>query len=182
LLLLSECRVSGLSSRTRRYGTRTFVAGRASPLDNEAGCSMSDICAVTPVDRSRRSSRHEATNGDAHANIVATSFTRTRPKPDCECTLSTSKSAEANVSTPRPPFQSFTAEAVNPLPGAFGTPLHPPPPKWIRAHRPPDGCLPPTNHRSGPLAQDTQRESDDVSHGVRFLSTFEPRRSLCWFS
>ena len=46
----------------------------------------------------------------------------------------------------------------------------------------PEGCLPPTGHRSGPQAQDTQREISDVSHGVRFLSTYEPRRSLCRFT
>jgi hypothetical protein len=46
----------------------------------------------------------------------------------------------------------------------------------------PGGCLPPTSHRGGSRAQDTQRGSSDVSHGVRLLSAYEPRRSLCRFA
>jgi hypothetical protein len=46
----------------------------------------------------------------------------------------------------------------------------------------PGGCLPPASHRGGPRAQDTQRECEDISHGVRILSAFEPRRSLRRFT
>jgi hypothetical protein len=45
-----------------------------------------------------------------------------------------------------------------------------------------EGCLPPESHRGGARAQDTQREFDDISHGARLLSTYEPRRSLCRFA
>jgi hypothetical protein len=33
-----------------------------------------------------------------------------------------------------------------------------------------------------PQAQDAQRLFNDISHGVRFLSAYEPRRSLCRFA
>ena len=46
----------------------------------------------------------------------------------------------------------------------------------------PGGCLPLVSHRSGTRAQDTQREFEDISLGVRILSTFEPRRSLYRFT
>jgi hypothetical protein len=46
----------------------------------------------------------------------------------------------------------------------------------------PGGCLPLMSHQGGPRAQDTQRECDDISHGVRILSAFEPRRSLHRFT
>jgi hypothetical protein len=67
-------------------------------------------------------------------------------------------------------------------PGSLRGPACPPSPKRARAHRPPDGGLPPVSHRNGPPMQDTQRESDDVSLGVRFLSAYQPRRSLCRFA
>jgi len=46
----------------------------------------------------------------------------------------------------------------------------------------PGGCLPPVIRRSGSRAQDTQREFDDNSHGVRILSAYEPGRSLRRFT
>ena len=48
--------------------------------------------------------------------------------------------------------------------------------------RPPERCLPPSRSRSDSGAQDTQREYDDISHGARFPSAYEPGRSLCRFS
>lgn len=69
---------------------------------------------MTRVDRSRRLPRHVATSGDAHANIVATRFTRNR--------------AEA-WKRAHPPSRLFTAEAVNALLGASGDRMHPPSPK-----------------------------------------------------
>ena len=39
-------------------------------------------------------------------------------------------------------------------------------------HLGPESCLPPASHRSDSRVQDTQREFDDNSHGVRFLSAF----------
>lgn len=76
LAALSECRVSVLDSHPRRCGSRVFVAVWASPNEGEAGCSNGDIYAVSCVDRSRRSSLHAVTSDGAHANIVASSFTR----------------------------------------------------------------------------------------------------------
>ena len=117
------------------------------------------------------------------ANIVAASFTRTR--------------AEARERVlPRHPGRSrsseFSVEAA--LSEARGEPRAPsrapsgrgcatgPAEAGLIAHRHPLAASHSSDHRSGPRAQDTQRGRSDVSHGVRFLSAYDPRRSLCRFT
>jgi hypothetical protein len=104
------------------------------------------------------------------------------PKRGNERFLGALTSAEAEISTPKLPFRRLTAEAVNALWGSSGNRVFVPSPKRRSSHRPPEGCLPPASHRGGTQAQDTQRESDDVSLGVRLLSAYEPGRSLCRFT
>jgi hypothetical protein len=76
-----------------------------------------------------------------------------------------------------------TAETAGAREGSFGfhggNPAHR---NEQEGDHPPERCLPPTSSRSDSGAQDTQREYDDISHGVRFPSTYEPRRSLCRFA
>ena len=50
------------------------------------------------------------------------------------------------------------------------------------AHRSSEGGLPPSSHRSAAKVQDTQRELNDSSLGVRSPSAYEPGRSLCRFA
>jgi hypothetical protein len=108
---------------------------------------------------------------------------QTRAEARERCFLEASKEAEASVLATKPPFWKNTAEAVNVLEGSSGF-------RGAGQHtevswgpsRPPERCLPPESHRSGARAQDAQREYDDISHGVRILSAYEPRRSLCRFT
>jgi hypothetical protein len=99
------------------------------------------------------------------------------------CFLEAWTVAEAKVWAPKPPFWMHTAEAVSAREGPFeglgsGSFRR----SGSSRDRRLEGCLPPARHRSGPQVQDTQRECDDVSLGVRFLSAYEPRRSLCRFA
>ena len=117
------------------------------------------------------------------ANMVAASFTGTRAEARERCFLDTSSAAEAVFSAPKLPCWRLAAEAAGTREGSSGEGMCDSARRsGISRSSSPEGCLPPTSHPGGPQAQDTQRGSNDVSHGVRFLSAYEPRRSLCRFT
>ena len=90
------------------------------------------------------------------------------------------RSGRSRINATKLPFWSLFAEAQRSREGSTGfrgsSSVH----RGGKASdRPPEGCLPSTSHRGGAQTQDTQRECDDISHGVQFLSASKPRRSLC---
>jgi hypothetical protein len=180
---LCECCVSGLGSRARGPVCRGFVVGRASPVGVDAGVLEAGASAVC---------RCSAEAGDRHctqprvAVCPRTGSRRASPDPGPRhgdgCSFEVTGATEvAHAATKVPvggsrPKQCASARAPRDWGGE-------------RCHRGgtfhvlgPEGCLLPPGHRGGTGAQDTQREFDDVSHGVCFLSAYEPRRSLCRFA
>ena len=95
------------------------------------------------------------------------------PKHGSGCIFDASISAEASSGAAKPPRWLLSAEAVSNREDSLGGRGASPPAEadW-QAYRPRERCLPPASHRGGSQAQDTQWESDDVSHGVRILSAF----------
>jgi hypothetical protein len=182
LFALCKCCASGIGARARRRANRVFDTVWANPADGEAGCSRREVGVAAGLGRSLGPSRSAATSGGARANIAA-SFTCPEPKRGNRCFFEARTPAEAKVEAAKPPSWNLTAEAVSIRQGpseARGC-------ESVRRSgssrdRRLEGCLPPAAHRSGTQAQDTQREFDDVSLGVRFLSAYEPRRSLCRFA
>lgn len=132
--------------------------------------------------RSFGSIRCDVTSDEANAHIVAASFTRTRAEARervlprrVESDRSHKRGAEATL-------LRLTASRET-LEGSIGERMSGGTSRSGCARAPsPGGCLPLAGHRSGTQAQDTQREFDDISLGVRILSTFEPGRSLCRFA
>jgi len=163
--------------------TAPSLTDGASPSGNEAGwLEASD-------ERLCRTSAEAGVRHGPLPQVAASSERRrnelhqTRAEARERCFLEASKEAEASVLATKLPCWKDTAEAMNVREGSFGfrgagqlTEV-----RWS-PDRPPERCLPPVGHRSGTQAQDAQREVDDTSHGVRFLSAFEPRRSLCRFA
>ena len=134
------------------------------------------------VGRSRDSTRYAATS-DGAQRTRRNELHQTRTEARERCFLEASKGAEASVLATKLLCWKNTAEAVNVRESSLEfrgagqlTEVSRNP------NRPLESCLPPAGHRSGTQAQDAQREYEDISLGVRILSTFELRRSLCWFT
>jgi len=168
--------VSGFGGHARGSAGRASVAKRASPRCGGAGCSRRWRARVPNVGRSVGTARCGATSGDADANVAATSFTCPGPKPRAGASSTSPKRRRSY------PVGS-SRQAVRALEGSIGEGMSAGTCRSGCSRAPsPGGCLPPASHRGGAQAQDTQRECDDISHGVRILSAFEPRRSLCRFT
>ena len=181
---VNECYVSGFGSQARGPASRAFVVERASPIGSEAGvleACESALCWSVAEAAVRHGTQSQVT---AHTR---TSSQRASPEPEPKrgdgCFFEARCSTEAeSTATKLPCLEAHSRSGERPrgFPRGLGS---------ESAHRsglardlPPGGCLPPTSHRGGAPAQDTQREFDDVSHGVRLLSAYEPRRSLCRFA
>jgi hypothetical protein len=119
----------------------------------------------------------------AHTRTSQRASPAPEPKRRNGCFLEAGTVAEARVEAAKLPYWILTAEAVSVRQGPFeGRGSVSVRRSGSSRDRRLEGCLPPAAHRSGTQAQDTQREFDDVSLGVRFLSAYEPRRSLCRFA
>jgi hypothetical protein len=184
----------------RGKATQSHSANAALPVsahlpEGESAESSTSIGRTQPTSKpDTRSERFALWRALAEASVrhgpqprmAARTRTSQRASPDPEpkrgsgCFLEARTEAEAKVLATKLPFWMLTAEAVSARQG----------PIEVRGSgsfrrsgtsrdRRLEGCLPPASHRGGTQAQDTQRESDDVSHGARFLSAYEPRRSLC---
>jgi hypothetical protein len=174
--------VSGPGGHARRSADRVFGFGRASPVDHEAGCSIR----MRAVHRTWAEAlvRHDATpqvTRQTHTSSQRAS-PEPEPKPGNGCFLDALRVTEATNAAPKLPFWRLTASRET-LEGSIGERMSVGTSRSGCARAPsPGGCLPLAGHRSGTQAQDTQREIDDISLGVRILSTFEPGRSLCRFT
>jgi hypothetical protein len=152
------------------------IAGRAGMLEAKGACAVSgggrgrrsSLCAVTSDGAARERFAASFTGPRAEARAGASSTRRARPKP-----CSRRRSC---------PFGGSRPKQRAPLRAPRGGGGRSDPPRRVFTHIVTRGCLPPTGHPGGPQAQDTQRGYGDVSHGVRFLSAYEPRRSLCRFA
>jgi hypothetical protein len=125
--------------------------------------------------RSQAAARCEHRRNELHLNpgrslgTGASSTRRTRPKPRTR-----RRSNPVGGSRPK---QRAPARA----PPGIGRAIRPAE-AGVHTRSPPGSCLPPASHRGGAQTQDTQRECDDISHGVRILSAYEPGRSLSRFT
>jgi hypothetical protein len=145
-------------------------ASSASAVSDSGRSLGSTPCAATSDSTTRK---HHSLRGSPEPE----------PKLGNGCFLGALTAAEAEVAATKLPFRNHAAEAVCALEGTLGLRGSDPAHRSGSFHnRRPESCLPPTGHRSGQQAQDTQQESNDVSHGVRFLPAYEPRRSLCRFT
>jgi hypothetical protein len=155
------------------------------PSDSEAG--MLEAFNASAVSNFSRS--FGATPCAATSDSTTRKHRSLRASPEPEPKLGNGRflealtAAEAEVAATKLPFRNHTAEAECALEGTLGLrgsdPAHR---SGSSRNRRPESCLPPASHRSESQAQDTQQESNDVSHGARFLSAYEPRRSLRRFT
>jgi hypothetical protein len=133
-----------------------------------------------------RSSAEASVRHGSRPQVAARTRTSQRASPAPEpkrgrgCFLEAWTVAEARVAAAKLPFWMLTAEAMSAREGPFeicgcGSVRR----SGSSRDRGLEGRLPPTRHRGGTQAQDTQREIDDVSLGVRLLSAYEPGRSMC---
>jgi hypothetical protein len=173
-----------LERRTRGRAFQAPVTVRASPFGGRAGVlEAGRACAVSFGGRGRRSSLCAVTSDGAAREHARSELHLARAEARVWCFLDTWSAAEAVFWASKLPCWGHAAEAASTREGSSGERMR------DSAHRggfarssSPSGCLPPASHRSGPRAQDTQRGSSDVSHGVRLLSAYEPGRSLYRFT
>jgi len=171
---------SGPGEHARRSAGRVSAVIRGKPLGDEAGCPKRDESLRRAWAEAcvRRDTRPQVTTQSEHR---AASFTCPGRSRD-GCFLDAVCVAQATNGAPKLPRLRRSASRAT-LEGTIGEGMNGRTRRSGSSRAPsPGGCLPPVIRRSGSRAQDTQREFDDNSHGVRILSAFVPRRSLHRFT